>query len=231
MLTTPSLGDILIVDDDDNISELLRLNLGSEGYNVSIVPTAQDVDRSALGSTRLVIVDSMNHDYSGMDLIYDLKDDPATEHIGIILYSSNKSERMVIDALDAGADDYLVKPFSLREMVARVKSVLRRHKAPSTPTAQTITFENMSVDLTTQTVKIDGIPVGLSRTEYAILELLVRNIRTYVSRIEIHRSVWKDDTAGINERIVDTNISRLRKKLGALGAHIVTRSGHGYMLS
>ncbi|MDE6120975.1 MAG: response regulator transcription factor, partial [Muribaculaceae bacterium] len=145
--------------------------------------------------------------------------------------SSNKSERKVIDALDAGADDYLVKPFSLREMVARVKSVLRRHKAPSTPTAQTITFENMSVDLTTQTVKIDGIPVGLSRTEYAILELLVRNIRTYVSRIEIHRSVWKDDTAGINERIVDTNISRLRKKLGALGAHIVTRSGHGYMLS
>lgn len=231
MLSTPSIGNILIVDDDENITELLQVNLRSEGYSVTVEKVAENVDRTTQGATRLVIVDAMHQDYSGMDLIYDFKDDPATEHIGIILYSDIKSERMVIDALDAGADDYIVKPFSLREMVARVKSVLRRHKAPVAPAGQTLTFENLTVDLTTQTVKIDGQPIGLSRTEYAILELLMRNVNTYVSRVEIHRKVWADDTAGINERIVDTNISRLRKKLGDLGSCIVTRSGHGYMLS
>ncbi|MDE6437346.1 MAG: response regulator transcription factor, partial [Muribaculaceae bacterium] len=165
MLSTPSIGNILIVDDDENITELLQVNLRSEGYTVAVEKVAENVDRSVQGATRLVIVDAMHQDYSGMDLIFDFKDDPATEHIGIILYSDIKSERMVIDALDAGADDYIVKPFSLREMVARVKSVLRRHKAPVAPAGQTLTFENMTVDLTTQTVKIDGQPVGLSRTE------------------------------------------------------------------
>lgn len=231
MLSTPSIGNILIVDDDENITELLQVNLRSEGFSVEVEKVAEHVDRKAQGATRLVIVDAMHQDYSGMDLIYDFKDDPATEHISIILYSDIKSERMVIDALDAGADDYIVKPFSLRELVARVKSVLRRHKATVAPAGQTLTFENLTVDLTTQTVKIDGQPIGLSRTEYAILELLMRNVSTYVSRVEIHRKVWADDTAGINERIVDTNISRLRKKLGDLGSCIVTRSGHGYMLS
>ncbi len=126
MLSTPSMGHILIVDDDTNITELLQVNLRSEGYTVDVVANAESVDRSAQDATSLVIVDAMNQPYSGMDLIFDFKDDPATEHIAIILYSPNKSERMVIDALDAGADDYIVKPFSLRELLARVKSVLRQ---------------------------------------------------------------------------------------------------------
>ncbi len=231
MLSTPSLGHILIVDDDANISELLRVNLKSEGYSVDVVTCAEEVDRSAQGETRLVIVDAMQQPYSGMDLIYDFKDDPQTEHIGIILYSSFKSERMVIDALDAGADDYIVKPFSLREMVARVKSVLRRHTAREARGGNLITFQDLTVDLTTQVVKLAGTPLTLSKTEYAILTLLLKNVDNYVSRIEIHRKVWSDDTAGANERIVDTNISRLRKKLGELGNRIVNRSGHGYMIS
>ena len=231
MLSTPSLGHILIVDDDATISELLRVNLKSEGYSVDVVTCAEEVDRSAQGETRLVIVDAMQQPYSGMDLIYDFKDDPQTEHIGIILYSSFKSERMVIDALDAGADDYIVKPFSLREMVARVKSVLRRHTAREARGGNLITFQDLTVDLTTQVVKLAGTPLTLSKTEYAILTLLLKNVDNYVSRIEIHRKVWSDDTAGANERIVDTNISRLRKKLGELGNRIVNRSGHGYMIS
>lgn len=102
MTTSPSLGDILIDDDDTNITDLLRVNLRSEGYGVSVCPVAEDVDRNALDSTVLVIVDAMKQPYSGMDLIYDLKEDPATEHMAVILYSPVKSERMVIDALDAG---------------------------------------------------------------------------------------------------------------------------------
>lgn len=223
------MGQILIVD-DSNICKLLQVNLRSEGYTVDVEEVAGNVDRSALESTQLVIVDAMNQPYSGMDLIYDLKDNPATEHIGIILYSNIKSERMVIDALDAGADDYMVKPFSLREMVARVKSVMRRHRLPAR-TAAVVTFESMEVDFGSQTVRIDGKPVSLSKTEFSILAILLKNVNSYVSRVEIHRRVWDDGTAGINERIVDTNISRLRKKLGEVGARIVNRSGHGYMIS
>lgn len=224
------MGQILIVDDDSNICKLLQVNLRSEGYTVDVEEVAGNVDRSALESTQLVIVDAMNQPYSGMDLIYDLKDNPATEHIGIILYSNIKSERMVIDALDAGADDYMVKPFSLREMVARVKSVMRRHRLPAR-TAAVVTFESKEVDFGSQTVRIDGKPVSLSKTEFSILAILLKNVNSYVSRVEIHRRVWDDGTAGINERIVDTNISRLRKKLGEVGARIVNRSGHGYMIS
>lgn len=231
MQSSPNLGHILIVDDDPNITELLSVNLKSEGYSVEVATTAEDVDRSAQGETRLVIVDAMRQPYSGMDLIYDFKDDPQTEHIGIILYSSFKSERMVIDALDAGADDYVVKPFSLREMVARVKSVLRRHTARPRSGGSLLTFQNLTIDQTNQSVKLDGAPLTLSKTEYAILLLLLKNVDNYVSRVEIHRKVWSEDTAGANDRIVDTNISRLRKKLGIIGNHIVNRSGHGYMIS
>ena len=89
----------------------------------------------------------------------------------------------------------------------------------------------MYIDLQSQTVRVDGNTVPLTRTEYAILALLVKNINTYVTRMEIHRRVWADDSAGTNERIVDTNISRLRKKLGEVGNRIVNRSGYGYLIS
>ena len=121
MLGTSELGHILIVDDDTNITELLRVNLSSMRYSVEVIDRASDVDRGVQGHTRLVIVDAMQQQYSGMDLIRDFKDDPRTEQIAIILYSAFRGESMVIEALDAGADDYLVKPFSLREMIARVK--------------------------------------------------------------------------------------------------------------
>ena len=158
-------------------------------------------------------------------------DDPRTEHIGIILYSPFKSERMVIDALDAGADDYIVKPFSLREIVARIKAVLRRHTSSGTTGGNILSFQGLTVDQTNQSVKIDGAPITLTKTEYAILLLLLKNQDNYITRAEMRSKIWTDDKAGSNERIVDTNISRLRKKLGDLGNRIVNRSGHGYMIS
>lgn len=232
MPSNPSLGKILIVESDTTIAELLQINLGSLGYEVQCIKTAQEVDRSNLGTTALVIVDSMNEPYTGLDLVYDLKDDPATEHIGIILCTSYCGDRMVIDALDAGADDYIVKPFSLSIMIARVRSILRRRRAAQKPASAPVTeFLNMTVDLQSKTVKIDGNPVPLSRTEFAILEVLLKNINNYVSRGAILQIVWADNSAGTNERIVDTNISRLRKKLGTLGDHITNRSGLGYMIN
>lgn len=231
MLTAPSLGHILIVDDDTNITELLSVNLKSEGYSVAVEPAASNVDRGAQGETRLVLVDAMKQEYSGMDLIFDFRSDPRTEHIGIILYSPFKSERLVIDALDAGADDYIVKPFSLREIIARIKSVLRRHSFSGGKGGNMLTFQGLTLDQTTQSVKIDGTPVTLTKTEYAILVLLLKNQDNYITRAEMRSKIWDEETSGTNERIVDTNISRLRKKLGDIGNRIVNRSGHGYMIS
>ncbi len=229
-----SLENILIVDSDDNIAELLRVNLAGEGYGIMRLRRACEVDCANLGDTVLVIADSMDEDYSGMDLASDLRDNPRTEHIGVILYSPFNGSHTVIEALDSGADDYIVKPFSLREMVARVRSVLRRRAASkcSAATGGNIVFENLIVDLISRTVRIGGAVLSLTPTEYAILVLLLKRVNTYVPRTEIHRRVWHDAIgAGANGRIVDTNISRLRKKLGTLGGRIVSRTGHGYMLS
>lgn len=230
MPLTHAMGHILIVDDDPNICELLQVNLRSEGYSVDVMSLAVQINLDSLQTTQLIIVDAMHQPYSGMDLIFNLKNNPASEHIGIILYSNIKNEQIVIDALDAGADDYIVKPFSLREMVARVKSVMRRRRIPAQLSA-VVTFDSMEVDLNSQTVRIDGKTVSLTKTEYSILALLLKNVNSYVSRTEIISSVWNCEPGSINERIVDTNISRLRKKLGEVGSHITNRSGHGYMIS
>lgn len=232
MPVTASLGKILIVDSDESIADLLRINLCSEGYAVELARHASEVKPAAMGDTVLVIADSMCENYSGMDLVYDLRDNPATAHVGIIIYSASSCERTAIDVLDAGADDYVIKPFSLREIIARIKSVLRRRTASTQHgTGHEITLDSLCVDLRTKTVRVDGKPVALTVTEYAILTLLLRRINTYVNRIEIHRSIWAGTESCANERIVDTNISRLRKKLGAMGLHITNRSGLGYMIS
>ncbi len=150
--------------------------------------------------------------------------------MGYIITTSDDSERRVIEALDNGADDYVVKPFSLRELMARIRSVLRRHSvrarvAPSTK----LCFQSLSVDTSTRTVSDDGMQLQLTRTEYLILVLLLKNIGVPTSRKEIFNNVWKDSPEMSNDRIVDTNISRLRKKLGDVGSYIQNRSGLGYM--
>lgn len=231
-MTQVSLGRVLIIDDDSHIAELLRLNLASEGYSVTTYAKAADVAAGQLVDVHLIIIDALRQQYSGIDFIRTVKASTATAQIGIIFYSKFDNERTIIDALDAGADDCIAKPFSLRELMARIRAVMRRRRRQNPaaePTANT-SFKGMTIDTDTQAAIIDGEPISLSKTEYAILSLLLKNIGVYTSRIEIFRTVWPD-AAGANERIVDTNISRLRRKLGDIGANIVNRSGLGYMLT
>ena len=230
MSNTPALGKILIVDDDPNIADLLTINLRSEGYQVDVVSQAADVVALDLSDTNLVIADAMRQEFDGMQLLISLKDNPMTAHVDYIITTSDDSERRVIEALDNGADDYVVKPFSLRELVARIRSVLRRHSvrarvAPSTK----LCFQSLSVDTSTRTVSDNGMQLQLTRTEYLILVLLLKNSGVPTSRKEIFNNVWKDSPEMSNDRIVDTNISRLRKKLGDVGSYIQNRSGLGYM--
>lgn len=232
MAPQASLGNILVVDDDLTVTDLLRLNLRSEGYNVLVKTSTADVSAADLRNVHLMLVDGAGQTPSGIDLISELKATTAGQQTGFIYYSSFDSERSLIEALDAGADDSICKPFSLREMLARIRAVMRRRVRVSAETtcATVVNIGDMRIDLVRKTVTIDNEFVNLSNTEYAILELLLHNANVYTSRIEIFRKIWPEG-AGANERIVDTNISRLRRKLGNQGTCIVNRTGLGYMIS
>lgn len=228
-----ALGKIAVVDDDENISSLLSVNLGSEGYDVAVYERAEELAGSDLSDVRLVIADAMSDAYTGIKLLHEVKSNPLTSHVGFIICSLNDSERMIIEALDAGADDYIVKPFSLRELVARSKAVIRRHNrgaGAAAPQGTVIKFHTLRLDLITKRVTDGDSVLTLTKTEYAILEMLLKNVNNYVSRAEIYKNVWHDDLEKSNDRIVDTNISRLRKKLGDLGGNLINRSGLGYMM-
>ena len=126
MAPQTSLGNILIVDDEEAITDLLSLNLRSEGYNVAVISRTSEVDLRELRSFHLVIVDGKNQDFTGLSLIKKIKESPVGDMLGIIYCSRIDNERILIDALNAGADDCMRKPFSLRELLARIKAVMRR---------------------------------------------------------------------------------------------------------
>lgn len=228
-----SLGNILIIDDDAMITELLSLNLRSEGYNVVVRERAGEASPIEIEEASLIIIDAMEQTPDGIEFVESLKRTPMGERKGVIVYSSFDSERRLIEALDAGADDSIAKPFSLRVMMARIRAVLRRRGiSGGSPASAASVFSlgNLRIDMERRHATIDSEFVNLSNTEFSILEMLVRNADTYTSRMEIFRQVWKNSDKA-NERIVDTNISRLRSKLGEMGACIVNRTGLGYMLS
>lgn len=231
MFSTASLGNILIVDNDRSIVDLLTLNLKSEGYSVKVIDSTAAVTPSDLRDTHLMLVDGSTQSPTGCELIASLKATPQGAGVGMIYYAEFPNERALIEALDAGADDSVRKPFSLREMLARIRAVMRRRRRDNTSLATSIIkFKSLTVDLQRRSAIVAGEDVGLSNTEFSILALLLKNNTCYTSRVEIFRSVWPDGV-GANERIVDTNISRLRRKLGPIGACIVNRSGLGYMIT
>ena len=227
-----SLGAVLLVDDEDHITGLLKYNLENESYGVSVEPIALKASNSDLTNFRIILVDAMKQSFSGIDFLRTVKANPMTAHIPVIVVSGSDSEDQILSAFEAGADDYIIKPFSLRELIARVKSVLRRNPlvASASTGCANIKAGTLEIDLTTRSVKNEGTPVDLTKTEYAILALLAKNKETYFNRRQIYEEVWASGNFHDNDRIVDTNISRLRKKLGDAGGVIVNKSGKGYTI-
>lgn len=236
MLQTSSLGKIILIDDDAVIADLLKVNLSSEGFTLEVYPVAADVTPKQCADARMVIVDAMGQEYNGLDFTRDLKDSFEAPDVPVIVCSAGFGEDDIVDAFDAGADDYITKPFSLRELIARAKAVLRRHpmKTPKQSAAPAVNDQiievphlKLRIDTGAQQVVEDGMIVPLTKTEYAILIHLLRNQNSFFNRKEICAEVWRDEPNS-NDRIVDTNISRLRKKLGESGRYIINRYGMGY---
>ena len=223
---------ILVVDDEESLCEILKFNLEREGYEVVTAQSAEEVLSMDISGYDLMILDIMMGELSGFGLARILRKRPETATTPIIFCSALDSEADKIKGLDIGADDYISKPFSVAEVMARVRSVLRRSKrsaAAETATAddEMLVYETLVVNNRNKSCMLNGEEVALTRKEFDILVLLLSNRGTILSREQIMKRVWSEEVV-VLDRTIDVNITRLRKKLGVYGNNIVTRTGYGY---
>lgn len=213
---------ILVVDDEEDICAILKFNLSKEGYEVVTANSAEEALTLDIASFNLLLLDVMMGGMSGFELTGKLKTDPKTAGVPVIFITARDTEDDAVEGLDLGADDYISKPFSIREVVSRVKAVLRR--TAEIPDASTGIF----IDDEKKVVTVDGAAVALTRIEYEIFRLLFTNKGKVFPREDILSKVWPDDVI-VTDRTVDVNITRLRKKIGEYGNRIVSRHGFGYL--
>ena len=223
---------ILIVDDEETLCEVLKLNLENEGYDVDIALSAEEALTYNLQTYSLILLDIMMGDISGIKMAKMLKSDIATADIPIIFCTARDSEDDMVMGLNIGADDYIMKPYTIRNVVARVKSVLRRtasHKVGnvSAEKPNRLVVEGLCLDLEFKRCTVDGEEVKLARKEFELLAYLIQHRGKICSREQILNRVWSDEVV-VLDRTIDVNITRLRSKIGAYGSYIVTRSGFGY---
>jgi len=219
---------ILVVDDEEDLCEILQFNLESEGYEVDTANSAEEALEKDLTVYNLLMLDVMMGGISGFKMADILRKDERFSKLPIIFITAKDTENDLLTGFNVGADDYISKPFSIREVTVRVKAVLRRTQTQEDPEKENIrTFEDLRIDLTRKKVYLREQPVELTRKELEMLLLLVSHPGRVYSREDILTAVWSDNVY-VLDRTIDVNITRLRKKLGDYGNHIVTRLGYGY---
>ena len=215
---------ILVVDDEPDLCEILRFNLAGAGYQVRTSLSAAHALEQGIAGVDLLLLDVMMPGMDGFELARRLKDNPTTASVPVIFLTARDTEDDIISGFDLGADDYIAKPFSIKEVLARVAAVLRRTGSPAPPT------DMPGLDHDTRSLIIDGVTTTLTRTEYDILALLMGHPDQLFSREELLQRVWPEDVI-VTTRTVDVNITRIRKKLGPYAKRLHTRSGFGYYFS
>lgn len=217
---------ILVVDDEESLCEILQFNLEVEGYEVDVAYSAEQALGMHPERYSLILLDVMMGEMSGFRMARLLREKPETAAVPIVFCTAKDSEDDTVAGLNLGADDYIAKPFSIREVLARVRSVLRRSDRLAEE-GKSIVFEGLQVDLARKVCTLDGELLALTKKEFEILALLLSSRRKIFSREEILHHVWSDEVI-VLDRTIDVNITRLRRKIGAYGDHIVTRLGYGY---
>jgi len=219
---------ILVVDDEQDLCEILRFNLETEGYDVATANSAEEALQLDLASFDLLLLDVMMGGMSGFALAEKLKNADFIDDLPIIFLTARDTENDTVTGLCLGADDYITKPFSVRELLLRVKAVLRRtNEAKSTKNAHFIEVKGLRINLDLKSVEADGVDVPMTRTEYELLRLLAEERGKVFSRQELINRIWPRDVY-VLDRTVDVNITRLRKKLGPYARYLLTRPGFGY---
>lgn len=226
---------ILIVDDEQDICEILQYNLETEGYEVVTANSAEEALELPLHEFSLILLDVMMGKMSGFQMARRLKDSPATAQIPIIFITALDGEDHLVKGLNIGADDYIAKPLSMKEVKARVRAVLRRTTQASSQQGGTSTaasdnrigYEGIVLDLNTKTVTLDGEELICTKLEFELLSFFLRHPGTVYSREDLLKYCWPQDVL-VLDRTVDVSITRLRKKIGRYGKQIKTRVGYGY---
>lgn len=222
---------ILVVDDEQDICEILQYNLEIEGYEVSCANSAEEAldlilnEENKNGLPDLILLDVMMGEMSGFQLALKLKESADTAKIPVIFITALDDEDNIVKGLNIGADDYMSKPLSMKEVKARVKAVLRRFA--NNKTDELVKYDGIVVNVDAKSVTLDGEPLVLTKLEYELLLLLLEHPNKVFSRNDLLERCWPQD-AYVLDRTVDVNITRLRKKLGGYGKQIKTRVGYGY---
>ena len=216
---------ILVVDDEEDLCEILKFNLEAEGYEVDTANSAEEALQMHLADYNLLLLDVMMGEMNGFKMALLLRKNEKLKHIPIIFLTAKDTEDDKLMGFNIGADDYISKPFSIREVIARVKAVLRRSAEKETP--EILQFERLYIDPVKKRAFIDQEELPLTKKEFEILSLLLSHPGQVFSREEILSKIWTDEVY-VLDRTIDVNITRLRKKIGEYGKHIVTRLGYGY---
>ena len=224
---------ILVVDDEQDICEILQYNLETEGYEVDTAHSAEEALVLKLTEYNLILLDVMMGEMSGFQMARRLKEDEKTSHIPIIFITALEGEDNTVKGLNIGADDYMAKPLSMKEVKARVKAVLRRSfttqgSGPQAESTQKeIRYEGIVLNVEAKSAMMDGEALSLTKLEFELLKLFLQNPGKVFGRNDLLERCWPQDVY-VLDRTVDVNITRLRKKIGHYGKQIKTRFGYGY---
>jgi two-component system phosphate regulon response regulator PhoB len=219
---------VMVVDDEPDLVELLCFNLQRENYaTISATTGEQAATLATTTPPDLILLDLMLPGVSGIDLCRQFKKNPLTATIPILMLTAKGEEGDIVTGLNAGADDYVVKPFSVAVLMARVGALLRRGKENGTEVWPLIELDELSIDRDRRIVSCQGVPVSLTFTEYAILDALVEKKGSVMTRAGIVKAI-RDGAVSVTDRSIDVHVTSLRKKLGVCGEKILTVRGVGY---
>ena len=223
---------ILVVDDEQDLCEILQFNLEAEGYEVITANSAEEALQQDIASFSLLLLDVMMGGMSGFQLAQHLKQQPFTADVPIVFLTAKDTENDTITGFNLGADDYISKPFSIREVMMRIRAVLRRSADTSLNASQpqTLSYMGIVINLDSKTVKVDGKDISFTRTEFELLYTLLAEKGRVFSRKELIDRIWPKDVL-VLDRTVDVNITRMRKKIAPYSQCIATRLGFGYYFS
>ena len=220
---------ILIVDDEADIREILQFNLENAGFSVQCASSAEEALEVLGPEHSLILLDVMMGGMSGFNMAEVLRNERGSK-VPIIFLTAKSSENDLLTGFSAGGDDYIPKPFSIHEVIARVKAVLRRFAPAEEKLPEMLEYGRLKIDLATKMVYVDGQKVMFSKKEYEVLSLLASNPGKIYSREDLINELWKD-APYVLDRTVDVHIARIRSKLGVCKGYLTNRSGFGYIFN
>jgi len=220
--------NILIIEDEKDIVEALEYNLKKEGFKIYKAYDGRTGLKQARDKTPdLIILDLMLPEIDGLEVCKTLKKESKTTNIPIVMLTAKESEVDKVLGLELGADDYVTKPFGMRELIARIKTILKRYERKETISKTILKFPNLEIDIEKHEVRVLGKPIELTAKEFALLQYLAENKGKAINREKLLDTVWGIDVA-IETRTVDVHVRNLRDKLGKAGKYIHTLRGVGY---